>query len=155
MDNNKSELYKIEKRYKRLRWVQHILFWLSVISAVIPAFIVTLKVGLRYTESEESWSLAVFSVAIFALGLIFVLRGLLRKFAEKISWALGATVACWVMLLILWSLERIIDDALLIAWALSIGCSVALIMSSISDLCKVQADCLKEEYKEAVKKQEE
>lgn len=145
--DEKKELSALEKRYQRLRWAQWILFALSIITATCPGAAVAIKVGLRYKSAENGWSLAGFCIVVLGIAIAFMIRGLFRKFSDKISWVLGATVASWVLVLLLWSLQAIIEDALLISWALGIGCSVALIISSISDLCKVQADGIEEEYK--------
>lgn len=143
---NRRELSKLEKRYKRLRWTQVILAWLSGGFAILPALAVMLKVGLRYKAAEQSWSLAGFAVIVFGIGVAFMLRGLIVKYGSKLPWSLGATIGSWIMTALLWSLQKIIEDALYISLALAIGCSVALILGSISDLCKAQADGLEQEY---------
>lgn len=143
---NRRELSRLEKRYKRLRWTQTILGWLSVIVAIAPVTWVTFKVGVEYKEAEQSWSLAGFAIIIIAIGVILMTSGLIFKYREKLPWALLATVGSWIMTALLWSLQKIIGDALYISLALAIGCSAALILGSISDLCKVQADGIEQEY---------
>ena len=147
MDEKERALTELEKRYKRYRWTQWILFAVSIIAAVAPATIVTIRVGLRYKSAESGWSLAGFSIVIFGLGLALIMRGLFRKFADKIPWAMGAVVGSWILVLLLWSLQAIIEDALNIALALAIGSSVAIIVATISDFYKAQADGLEAEYK--------
>lgn len=147
MDEKERELAELEKKYKRARWAQWILFALSVISALGPAIVVTIKVGMRYKSAESGWSLAGFSIVILGIGVAFILRGLLRKFAEKIPWTTGAMIGSWILVLLLWSLKAIIQDALYIALALAIGSSVAIILATISDFYEVHADGLEAEYK--------
>lgn len=146
-EEKKDELTELEKKYQRLRWAQWIIFAVSVVTAILPAVVVAIKVGLKFKSSESGWSLAGFAVVVLGIGAAFILRGLLRKFSDEIPWALGAMVASWVLVLLLWSLQAIIEDALLISWALAIGCSVALVLGSISDLCKALADGIQEEYR--------
>lgn len=146
MADEKRELSELEKRYKRLRWSQWILLVLSVIVSILPAVVVALKVAARFESAESGWRLAGFAIVVLGVGALFIMRGLLRKFQDKLPWALSATVGSWILALLLLSLQNIVEDAFFISLALAIGCSVALIMGSISDLCKVQADSIQEEY---------
>lgn len=144
--DEKKELSALEKRYKRLRWAQWILFFLSIIVAALPAVIVARLVALRFESAKEGWSLAGFAVIILGIGALMIFRGLVRKLTDKIPWALGAAIGGWIMTVAFVSLRNIIDDALYISMALAIGCTVAVIMSSVSDLCKALADGIEDEY---------
>ncbi len=142
-----TEFEKLETRYKRLRWAQWILFISSILSAIVPAVTVALRVALTIKDSGRQISLAGFAVVILAIGALLMTWGLIAKYKDKLPWALLATVGAWIMTLLLWSLQKIIEDALFISLALAIGCTAALIMSSVSDFCKVQADGIEEEYR--------
>jgi hypothetical protein len=55
-------------------------------------------------------------------------------------------IGTWIMTGFISAIRAIVEDALVISFALAIGCSVAAVMSGISDLCKVQADAIRDEY---------
>lgn len=146
MSEEKREPSKLEKRYKRLRWAQYILFWLSIATAVLPAAIVAYKVGRTFKRAEEGWSLTGFAVIIIGIGAVLIVGGLLNRFHDKIPWAFKAAIGSGILTLLLWSLQSIVEEAFYISIALAIGCTVALIMGSISDLCDAQADSIEQEY---------
>ena len=150
-ENNapKRELTKLEKRYKSLRWAQYILFALSIIAATVPATIAVVKTGLVYTVSENEggkWSLTVYAVFVIAVGVLLMAKGLISKYKDKLPWATSAVIGTWIMTGFISAIRAIVEDALVISFALAIGCSVAAVMSGISDLCKVQADAIRDEY---------
>lgn len=144
---NKKELTRLEKRYKSLRWAQHILFWVSVAVAVVPAFVAILKVGLVYKESSGArWGLAGYSVFVIAVGVILMAKGLMNKFKDKLPWATAAVIGTWIMTGFISAIKTIVEDALIISFVLAIGCTAAAVLSAISDLCRAQADALRDEY---------
>lgn len=144
--SNRKELTDLEKKYKRLRWTQWILFILSIITAITPAVIVAVRVAPRFESTESRWGLAGFAVVIISIGAILMLWGLIMKYRDKLPWLLLPTVISWLLFLLIWSIRKIADDAFFIALALAIGCSVAIIMSMISDFCKASADGIQQEY---------
>ena len=144
--SEKRELTNLEKRYKRLRWAQWILFVCSIISAILPAVIVAFRVAPRLANVESRVGLAGFAVVIIAIGAALMARGLIVKYRDKLPWALLATVGSWIMFLLIWSIQKIAEDAMFISLALAIGCSVALIMGAVSDFCKAGADGIEQEY---------
>lgn len=144
--SKKKELTDLEKKYKRLRWTQWILFILSIITAITPAVIVAVRVAPRFESTESRWGLAGFAVVIISIGAILMLWGLIMKYRDKLPWLLLPTVISWLLFLLIWSIRKIADDAFFIALALAIGCSVAIIMSMISDFYKASADGIQQEY---------
>ena len=145
----KRELTKLEKRYKSLRWSQYILFFLSIIVAVVPATVAVFKTGLVYSVSENEggkWSLAGYAVFVVSIGVILMAKGLMSKFKDKLPWATSAVIGTWIMTGFISAIRAIVEDALFISLALAIGCSVAAVLSGISDLCKTQADVMRDEY---------
>ena len=144
--SEKRELTDLEKRYERLRWAQWILFACSIISAILPAAIVAFRVAPKLQNTESKVGLAGFAVVILVLGAILMTWGLIVKYRDKLPWALLATVGSWILYLLIWSIQKIAEDAMFISLALAIGCSVALITGSISDFCKASADGLEQEY---------
>lgn len=145
----KRELTKLEKRYKSLRWSQYILFVLSIAVAVVPATVAVVKTGLVYTVSENEggkWSLTVYAIFVIAVGVLLMAKGLVSKYRDKLPWATSAVIGTWIMTGFISAIHSIVEDALVISLALAIGCSVAAVLSGISDLCKTQADVMRDEY---------
>ena len=145
----KRELTRLEKKYKGLRWTQHILFWLSIVAAVVPATVAVLKTGIIYSVAENEGgkrSLAGYAVFVVAVGVLLMAKGLMGKFKDKLPWATTAVVGTWIMTGFIAAIRAIVEDALFISFALAIGCTVAAVLSSISDLCRAQADALRDEY---------
>ena len=142
-------LTRLERRYKSLRWAQYILFFLSLAVAVVPATVAVIKTGLVYTVSENSgghWSLAGYAVFVVSIGAALMVKGLIAKFKDKLPWATTAVVGTWIMTAFIAAIKAIVEDALFISLTLAIGCTVAAVLSSISDLCKAQADAMRDEY---------
>ena len=144
--SEKRELTDLEKRYKRLRWAQWILFVCSIISAILPAVIVAFRVAPKLANAESRVGLAGFAVVILVIGAILMTWGLIMKYRDKLPWALLAAVGSWILYFLILSIQKIAEDAMFISLALAIGCSVALIAGSISDFCKAQADGIEQEY---------
>jgi hypothetical protein len=145
----KRELSAFEKRYKGLRWAQHILFWVSLLCALVPAVVVACATGLVFEEAHNEdgkWHLAGFAIFVLAVGALLMLKGLRDKFKDKMPWAVTAAVGSWVMTGFIFAIYKIVEDALFISLALAIGCTVAVVLSSISDFCKAQADGMEQEY---------
>lgn len=145
-ENNKRELTDLEKRYERLRWGQWILFACSIISAILPAVISAFRVAPKLQNTESKVGLAGFAVVILVIGAILMTWGLIAKYRDKLPWALTATVGSWILYFLIWSIQKIAEDAMFISLALAIGCSVALITGAISDFCKASADGIEQEY---------
>ena len=145
----KREFSAFEKRYKGLRWAQHILFWCSIFAAVLPALAVAVVTGLVFTEAHNvdgHWGLAGYAIFVLAVGAILMLKGLRDKFRDKMPWALTAATGSWIMTGFIYAIYKIVEDALFISLALAIGCSVATVMSSVSDYCKARANAMESEY---------
>lgn len=145
----KRELTKLEKRYKSLRWAQYILFFLSIAVAIAPATVAVFKTGLVYTVSENEggkWSLTVYAIFVISVGVLLMAKGLMSKFKDKLPWATVAVIGTWIMTGFISAIRAIVEDALFISLMLAIGCSVAAVLSGISDLCKTQADVMRDEY---------
>lgn len=152
MEENKApkrELTRLEKRYKSLRWAQYILFFVSVIVAVVPATVAVFNTGLVYTAAENDggkWSLAAYAIFVVSVGVVLMAKGLIGKFKDKLPWATTAVIGTWIMTAFIFAIKAIVEDAFFISFMLAIGCTVAAVLSGISDLCKAQADVMREEY---------
>lgn len=142
----KRELTKLEKRYKGLRWAQHILFGLSIVAAIAPCTVAVIKTGLVYKNEGAKWALGGYAIFVIAVGALLIFKGLRDKFSDKLPWSTGAVVGTWIMTGFIAAIKAIVEDALIISLVLAIGCSVAAVLGGISDLCKTQADALRDEY---------
>ena len=143
----KRELTRLEKRYKGLRWAQYILFGLSILAATVPCAVAVIKTGLVYKAEESAkWSLGGYAIFVVAVGAVLMLKGLRDKFRDKLPWATSAVIGTWIMTGFIAVIKAIVEDALIISLTLAIGCTVAAVLSSISDLCRAQADALRDEY---------
>ena len=143
----RRKLTRLEKRYKRLRWSQHILFWLSVISAIMPCAIAVLNRGIIYKAQEEKrWALAGYAVFVIFVGVLLLAKGLREKFRDKLPWSTGAVIGAWIMTGFIAAIKAIIEDTLIISFALAVGCTAAAVLAAISDHCEAQADALRDEY---------
>ena len=153
MDDNKKqkspkrELTRLEKKYKCLRWTQYILFGLSIISAIVPCAVAVINTGLVYKAEEGGrWALGGYAVFVIAVGAVLMIKGLRDKFRDKLPWATAAATGTWIMTGFIAVIKSIVEDAFIISFTLAISCTVAAVLSSISDLCRAQADSLKDEY---------
>lgn len=139
-----DKLDKREKLYKVLKWA---LLILSIAVSVAPAIFVALRVAPSFPKVKTGVAIATFAAFIIALGLIFVVRGLEKRYAHNLPWATTALVWSWVLYLVIFSLKRIIVPAEQISLALAIGVSVSFVLSLASDLCGVLAKSAADEYK--------
>ena len=137
----------LDKKYTRLRVIQLITFIISIVTAIAPAVLVAVKVASTLKSAEEGWGLAGYAVVVIAIGVLLIVGGIMGRYRSKLPWALTSTIGSWVMVCLLEAIQRIISNTLLITWALALGCSCALILSSISDLCKALADGIEKEAK--------
>lgn len=142
----KRELTRLEKKYKGLRWTQHILFWLSILAATVPGAVAVLKTGLVYKTESAKWSLGGYVIFVVAVVAILMIKGLRDKFRDKLPWATRAVIGAWIMTGFIAVIKTIVEDAYILSLTLAIGCTVAAVLGSISDLCKAQADSLEDEY---------
>ena len=141
-------LKSLNAKYKWCRWLQWITLVLSVMVSVTPGTTVAIKVARVLKEDAKAkWSLAGFAIFILCVAVLIVLRALDKKFAHKLPWALQAALWMWVMTIVIYALQKIIVQAAQISLALAIGTSAAFVLSLVSDVFKVIADGLKEEYK--------
>lgn len=139
-----DKLDKREKLYKVLKWA---LLILSIAVSVTPAIFVALRVAPSFPKVKTGVAIATFAAFIIALGLIFVVRGLEKRYAHNLPWATTTLIWSWVLYLVIFSLKRIIVPAEQISLALAIGVSVSFVLSLASDLCGVLASSAAEDYK--------
>lgn len=145
----KEELTPFEKRYKRLRWAHYILFRVSILTAIVPAVVVAFNTGLIFHEARNEdgkWRLAGFAIFIVVIVVLLMIKGLRDKLKDKMPWSVAAAVGSWIMTGFIFIVYKIIEDALWLSLALAIGCTVATVLSAISDLCETQADAMESEY---------
>jgi ABC-type iron transport system FetAB permease component len=153
MDNNKKqkapkrELTKLEKRYKKLRWSQYILFVVSIAFAIVPCAVAIIKTGIAYKTEGTKWSLSGYVVFLVMFAILLIFKGLREKFRDKIPWSTGAAIGMWVMTGFIMAIKAIIEDALILSFVIAMGCTIASVLCVISDYSKTQADALETEYR--------
>ena len=133
----------INKKYKRLRWAQWILFVLSFVACIVPVVVYAIVNCSIIKEAESRWALG--GVAIFMLGVIalIVFRSYIGKYIKNMPCTLGILVGVVVMLLFIICLEKIIDDVKALLVVETISAAVAFVLELSSMCCKSAADEIK------------
>jgi O-antigen/teichoic acid export membrane protein len=137
---------KLEKKYKALRITQYVTFILSIIACTIPLVVTCIRVVPEFKNGEERWSLFGVAAVITAIILIVVLRGLIRKFIDKLPYTVSVLIVSVLMLVLTICLKRIIDDAIAVLWVAAISSAAAFLLELTSMACKALAEHTKEEY---------
>lgn len=143
---------RLTRRYKWCKVLKWVLLILSVAAAICPAIFVAVKVAPSFPKAEIGEMLASYALFILALGLIFIIRGLEKRYAHKLPWATTALVWSWVLYLMIHAVSKIIIQAEQIGLALAVGVSVAFVLSLGVELCESIVRSTEEEYKHFVKK---
>jgi Na+/melibiose symporter-like transporter len=138
------KLQRKYRRYKLLRWSCLIL---SIISATVPPFTAALQVAKIIPDKAGKWGLAGYAVFVLAIAALIVWRGLSKKYAPKLPWALGVAILAWGLAAFLFSMRKVIDEAVYISFVFALGASGALVLSFLSDLFNTLATQVREEYK--------
>ena len=137
----------LQVKYRRLKLLQWFCFILSVASATVPPFVAALKVAPVLKDAGSKWGLAGYAVFVLAIAGLIVWRGLSKKYASKLPWAMSVAILAWGLAALLFSLQKIIDEALYISFMFAIGASVAFVLSCLTDLFKTIAAQVREEWK--------
>jgi Na+/melibiose symporter-like transporter len=140
-------MLKLQRKYRRLKLLRWSCFILSIISATVPPFAAALKVAKIIPDKAGKWGLAGYAVAILSIAGLIVWRGLSKKYAAKLPWALGVCILAWGLAALLFSLRNIIDEAVYISFVFAIGASVAFVLSLLTDLFDALAAHVREDYK--------
>ena len=138
---------KLNKRYKALRWAQHILYWLGNAACVIPMLIASVKIvpGIKTTESR----LAFGGVAIFftAIVVLVLAKSIIAQVANKIPPALIVFITVVALLIFMICLQKVIDEAVAILAVGAIGSFIGVLSGTASTFCKCSADDIEVYYK--------
>ena len=142
-----EKLKRLDKRYKTCKVLKWIFGILSIPFAIVHPVCVAFRVA--PTIPKTSVWVGVTGVAAFllAIGLLFVIRGLNRRYGQKLPWATTCTLGSWTMWAFVTAVEKIIEQAGQIALALALGSSVAFILSLGSECFRVMERNAEEEYK--------
>ena len=136
----------LQRKYRLYKFTQWGCFFASIISATVPPIAAAINVAPALKDNTSKLVLAGYAVFILVLVGLIVWRGLSKKLAHKIPWALGVGILAWGLTALLFSLQKIIDNALYIAFMFAIGATVAFVLSIIADLFKMLAAHVKEEW---------
>ena len=143
-----SEILKrLDRRYKCCRVLRRVLLIASCIVAIAPAIFVAVRVAPSFPRVKLVDGIATFAIFILAVGLIFIIRGLEKRYAHKLPWATSALFWSWVLYFMIHSLSRVISQSVQISLALAIGVSVAFVLSLGAELCLAIEKTAEEEYR--------
>lgn len=97
---------------------------------------------MKNTESK----LALGGVAIFIIALVtlILLRNIVKKYLTNLPCTLAVFIIVVAMLLFIVCLDKIIDDAIAVLLVGAVGCFVGVILETVSMICKLNADDIKE-----------
>lgn len=140
-------MLKLQRKYRTYKLLHWGCFVLSIISATVPAFAAAIKVAKVIPNKTGRWELAGYAVFILALAGMIVWRGLSKKYAHKLPWALGVCILAWGLAAFLFTLKNIINESVYITFVFALGASGAFVLSCLTDLFDMLAKQVEEEYK--------
>ena len=139
-----ARLTRLRRRYKVLKIA---CFVLSIISAVAPGVVAAIKVAPKLKDVGSRLGLAGYAVVIICIAGMIIWGALSKKYASKLPWALSAMIRMWALDAVLFALQKIIDEAVLITLVFAIGTSIAFVLSSLTDLFKMLEKQVSEDLK--------
>ena len=142
-----EKLKRLDKRYKSCKVLKWLFEILSIPFAIVPPVCVAFRVAPAIPKTSVWVGVTGFAAFLLAIGLLFVIRGLNRRYGQKLPWATTCTLGSWTMWAFVTAFEKIIEQAGQIALALALGSSVAFILSLGSECFRVMERNAEEEYK--------
>lgn len=143
---NRERLTILNRRYKTYKVLKHVLLIISIAVAIIPAIWVAFKVAPSLPRVKPAAMVASFALFILAIGLILIIRGLEKRYAHSLPWAMSTLLGAWALYCFLYAIEKVIVQGVQVALALAVGASVAFVLSLGSELCRVLERSAREEY---------
>lgn len=143
---NRDRLLKLDRRYKTYKVLKWVLFVFSIGVAVVPAVWVAFKVAPSVPRIGIKVGVAGIAMFVLALGLIFIMRGLDKRYGRSLPWATTALLWSWILYCMLFSLGKVIRQAEQVSLALAIGVSAAFVLGMASELFRVLEQAVKEDY---------
>ena len=141
-----EKLAKLDRRYKCYKVLKWVLGIVSIAVAVIPAICVAVTVAPSIPRVPISVGITGAAAFVLGVGLIFIIRGLEKRYAHKLPWATSALLWTWVLYCLIFSLGKVIVQIEQVSLALALGVSAAFVLSLGSELCRVLAAATKDEY---------
>lgn len=138
---NKEEL---DKKYKTYRWAQHICLVLAFVSCIAPMVISSLKVAPAMKNTESKLALGGVAIFIIAVVSLILLRNVVKKYLTNLPCTLAVFIIVVALLLFIVCLKKIIDDAIAVLLVGTVGCFIGVIFETVSLICKMNADDIKE-----------
>ena len=142
-----EKLKRLDKRYKSCKVLKWLFGILSIPFAIVPPVCVAFRVAPAIPKTSVWVGVTGAAAFLLAIGLLFVIRGLNRRYGQKLPWATTCTLGSWTMWAFVTAFEKIIEQAGQIALALALGSSVAFILSLGSECFRVMERNAEEEYK--------
>ena len=142
-----EKLKRLDKRYKSCKVMKWLFGILSIPFAIVPPVCVAFRVAPAIPKTSVWVGVTGAAAFLLAIGLLFVIRGLNRRYGQKLPWATTCTLGSWTMWAFVTAFEKIIEQTGQIALALALGSSVAFILSLGSECFRVMERNAEEEYK--------
>ena len=138
---------KLNRRYKTLRWIQHISKWMGVAVCILPMFITSMKIAPKIENVESG--LAFSSVGIFftTVAALILVKGLAQQIASKIPPALAVFITTLILLIFVECLRKVLDEASAVLLAGVIGGFAGTLLGFVSIYCKGVADDMEIYYR--------
>lgn len=140
-------MLQLQRRFRTYKTLQWTCFALSLIAATVPGVIAAFKVAHVVKDGGSRAGLAGYAVCILCIAGLIIFRALSKKYSSKLPWALSAVIWAWALTILLFTLQKVIDEALYITFVFAIGTSVAFLLSCLNDIFCTLASQVREEYK--------
>lgn len=144
---NREKLARLDRRFKVCKLLKWFLGISSVLLAIVPPVWVAFRVAPSIPKTNVWVGISGFAAFILAIGLLFIIRGLHKRYGQKLPWATTYLLGSWVMWAFITALKRVVEQAGQISLALSIGASAAFVLSLGSECFRVLEKNAEEEYK--------
>lgn len=142
-----ERLKRLDKRYKSCKVLKWIFGILSIPFAIVPPVCVAFRVAPAIPKTSVWVGVTGAAAFLLAIGLLFVIRGLNRRYGQKLPWATTCVLGSWVLWAFVVAIKRVIEQAGQISLALALGSSAAFILSLGSECFRVMEKNAEEEYK--------
>ena len=108
-----EKLKALDRRYKVCKALKWVLGIASILVAIVPPVCVAFRVAPAIPKTSVWVGVTGFAAFLLAIGLLFVIRGLNRRYGQKLPWATTCTLGSWTMWAFVTAVEKIIEQAVL------------------------------------------
>ena len=141
-----EKLKALDRRYKVCKALKWVLGIASILVATVPPICVAFRVAPAIPKTSVWVGVTGVAAFILAIGLLFIIRGLNRRYGQKLPWATTYALGSWTVWAFVVALEKVIEQAGQVSLALAFGSSGAFILSLGSECFRVMEKTAEEEY---------